>query len=130
MHALKYSIDMAFESNKEIILMDSYHYKYIATELALNANPGLVKNVEKSFPVPDLVIELVLPMEEITERKNKFSRYECGLSVIANKESFKIFQKQVIKEWQNFKIKNHYQLDASKSEDKLVNEAAQLIKDL
>ncbi len=129
-HALKYSIDKAILSEKEIILADSYFYKYAATELALGAHPNLVKDVEEIFPVPDLVIKLCLSPDKIVLRKKFFSRYECGLSVSADKVSFVSFQKNVIKEWENFNFKNLYRLDASKTVNALVNEAFNIITNI
>lgn len=127
-HALKYSIDKALEASEEIILMDSYHYKYAATELALGADATLVKHVTDSFPVSDMVIELRLSLSEIVKRKDTFSRYECGLAAVPNKKSFMQFQEQVIPEWLRFEIENHQLIDALLSPEKVAQETMELIE--
>lgn len=114
-HALKYSIDMAFKSEKELIIANSYYYKYFATELALGAQHQLVMTLQHSFPVPDLVIELVLPVPKAAKRKNVLSRYECGLNSQPGIDSFVAFQEMALLEWWRFDRKNWHTLDATRS---------------
>lgn len=126
-HALKYSTDVALSTNKKIILLDSYYFKYMATELALGAEITLVMEVVQRFPKPHLVVELKLPMDEIIKRKTKFSRYECGLAEVADKLSFIKFQEKVKEKWQEISIKNFHTLNAIESKEMLVGKILNLI---
>ncbi len=126
-HAIKYSYDTATKSDKSLIITNSYFYKYFATELALGAQNELVKSLQKSFPNPDIVIELVLPVEEAAKRKNKLSRYECGLTQNPNINSFIDFQTKALKEWHNFDRKNWHKIDATKSQGEILSEVLNII---
>lgn len=126
-HALKYSTDKALSTKKEVILLDSYYYKYMATELALGAEVILVNKVVERFPKPHLVVELKLPMDEIIKRKTKFSRYECGLVENADLKSFVNFQEKVKGKWQEILIENLETLDAIESKDMLATKILKLI---
>jgi len=93
-HALKFSVDKAMESNADIVLLNAYHYKYLASEIALGADFELAKALVKSFPTPDLIIELALDSSIAAQRKHRFSRYECGANINADKHSFISFQEK------------------------------------
>lgn len=126
-HALKYSTDMALQSGKEVIVLDSYFYKYQAAELALGADKELVGKVVDSFVKPDIVFEMRLPLAVVTERKNEFSRYECGRADNGNLDDFIEFQQKALKIWDEYKIENHYILDALVDKEKLVEKILELI---
>jgi dTMP kinase len=106
MHALKFSVEKAMKSNAEIILLNAYHYKYLASEIAFGADIELIKAIAKSFPVPDLTIELDLDTAAASQRKQRFSRYECGLSSNPNIDSFINFQEKIILRNDIFDTKN------------------------
>lgn len=127
-HALKYSTDKALASDEEFIILDSYFYKYQATELVLGADKELVEKVVSSYIKPDIVFEMRLPLAVVTERKHKFSRYECGLVDNGNLDDFLEFQQKVLKIWDEYKIENHYILDALMDKHKLVDKIVELIK--
>jgi dTMP kinase len=112
-HAMKYAIDKALESEKTTILIDSYYYKYFASERVLGADDKLIKTLEPAFPQPDIVIELILPLNEVLNRKKLFSRYECGLSDNPGSESFIDFQKKVMKAWDIYDIHAWKKVNAS-----------------
>ncbi len=101
-HAMKYSIDKAFESKKEVIITDGYYYKYFASEKVLGASQKLMDSLMECFPVPDVIIEIDLPLEIAANRKLQFSRYECGLKLSASLENFMAFQTNVYKAWDMF----------------------------
>lgn len=129
-HALKYSVDMAFASQKKLVIANAYFYKYFATELALGAQPKLVRALQESFPEPDLVVELVLPPEEAAGRKTVLSRYECGLANPPNTASFLTFQEKASAEWANFEGENWVTLDARQSPQLLFEKTVSLINAL
>jgi dTMP kinase len=127
-HALKYSIDKALSSDKEYILANGYYYKYFATELVLGANIELIKSLEKFFPKPDIVIDLVIDAENALLRKKYLSRYECGLSHNPNMNEFINFQNNVIEKWKNFNIENRYIINTTLSKDEVFAETNKLLK--
>jgi thymidylate kinase len=51
-HAMKYAIDKALLSSVNNILIDSYYYKYFASELALGAVEALTGSWQKYFLNP------------------------------------------------------------------------------
>jgi thymidylate kinase len=126
-HAMKYSIDMAFKSNKKIILIDSYYYKYFAAELALGAKKELVSSLIGTFPKPDIVVELVLSVQEASCRKENYSRYECGLANNPARETFVAFQNKVFQEWLIFDRYHWHRVDAKQPIDKVVSDALKIL---
>jgi len=91
-------IDSFFEGAKdlqsEILLCDGYFYKYWATEKAHGTDPELLKDLEKYFPEPDLIIYLDVHPEVAFKRKKRFSKYESGFyDLKTNKEKALNFQK-------------------------------------
>lgn len=127
-HALRFSIDKALQSDAETILMDSYYYKYFASELALGADLVLLKALIQSFPEPDLLIELQLPLHEILKRKESYSRYECGLAPEGNIVGFESFQEKVSAQWRTFEFKHHYKINASQSIEQVSDEVMDIIR--
>lgn len=129
-HALKYSVDVAFASQKKLVIANAYFYKYFATELALGAEPKLVRALQESFPEPDLVVELALPLKEAAGRKTILSRYECGLANPPNTASFLAFQEKASAEWAGFDSPNWHPLDARQSPQALFEKTVSLINAL
>ncbi|HTL83286.1 MAG TPA: hypothetical protein VL651_16340 [Bacteroidia bacterium] len=126
-HALHYSTDKAMASSASVIFLNAYWYKYFASELALGADEQLIFSEVKKFPEPDLVIELQLPVEKCAERKEKYSRYECGLAELPGKETFLAFQEQTKAQWNKFRKTEWKTIDASHSIEEIKNKAIQLI---
>ncbi len=126
-HALKYATDTAMASGVEMVLANSYYYKYFATEIALGAQPGLVESVMPFFPKPDLVIELTLPPAVAVTRKKQLSRYECGCVDVPNAADFLAFQAKAADHWLHFDHANWHTLDAQSSPESLAQAALDLI---
>jgi dTMP kinase len=126
-HALKYSVDRAYLSDKKILIVNSYYFKYFATELALGADPQLIKSLEKSFQYPDLVIELEVPIDLAASRKKNPSRYECGLSKNPGEDVFIDFQNKVRNEWKTFEHNNWYYLNGILNPELILQQAMTLI---
>ncbi len=119
-HALKFATDKALKSDKDVILLNAYIYKYFASEKSLQADNQLIKSLSNHFPEPDIIFNLKLKPEISAERKNQFSRYECALSKNPNKPDFIKFQYQIHKNWDFFGHQNIYDLDAHLSPEKLL----------
>jgi thymidylate kinase len=126
-HTLKYSIDKAFLTGHKLIIADSYYYKYFATELALDADPQLARGLQKSFPEPEIVIELDLPVQIAATRKKTLSRYECGLSKNPCATEFIDFQQKAKNNWKIFEHKNWHCLDGMLSPEENVKQAMTII---
>lgn len=77
MSCLKAAMDRA---SSELLIVDSYWYKYLANEIALGGDLTLLPSLTRFFPTPDLVLRLDLPPALAAERKRgAYSPYECGL---------------------------------------------------
>lgn len=112
-HALKYSVDKGLKSNAQILIIDSYYYKYFASELTLGADKKLICNLIENFTKPDIIVKLELTPDIVLGRKEIFSRYECGLAEKPTKEAFYSFQKQVINQWEFIKDENEIALNTT-----------------
>ncbi len=126
-HALKYSIERALKSKTDYILVNAYYYKYFASEISLGANSTIVKKLIDFFPNPDFVFKLEIAVEIAAKRKQKLSKYECGVVKSANTNNFIQFQKLVKKEWGQFQNDNMIILDATKKPEHLLNEVMKII---
>lgn len=77
-------------------VVDSHWYKFMATELALGADPALVHTMATLFPRPVLTLQLALSPRVAAERKQgTFTAYECGM-VRPTAESFVLFQSRTV----------------------------------
>lgn len=115
-HAMKISIDKALESNQDIII-DSYFYKYFASELTLGASQKLVNSLIELFVEPNITFYLDIDSNTTKKRKIKYSRYECGLAKIATTEAFYEFQQKVEKHWNTFIKSNWIKINAKENEE-------------
>ncbi|MFK7924488.1 MAG: hypothetical protein AB8H47_21195 [Bacteroidia bacterium] len=127
-HALMWSIDTAMASDKSVILLNSYYYKYFATELALGADALLVTALAERFPQADLVIHLDLALGEAVKRKKVLSRYECGLSQKPSPEAFLAFQSKALEQWDLFDQTDWHHLDARLSPEALQEASMKIIE--
>ena len=125
-HALIQALDMARNSGASTLLLNGYYYKYFASELALGADTKLVDKMIEAFPVPDLIIELLGDPNISFERKDKLSRYECGLQT-PSFETFQEFQKKVVVEFQNFDRSKWKSISTELTIDEVFNECIKLI---
>lgn len=119
-HALKYSVDKALDSGCDLVFLNGYYYKYFASELALGASTNLVDLLISTFPIPDYIFNLELPLTDIANRKPYFSRYECGLSKQPSKDYFIHFQKEALAQWKVFDADNWTDLSAKDSPEDLL----------
>ncbi|MEO8759617.1 MAG: hypothetical protein ABI448_01910 [Bacteroidia bacterium] len=126
-HALKYAVDKAIHSGKKYILLNAYYYKYFTTELVLGASPELISILIASFPKPDKIIYLELSVEEAANRKDKLSRYECGLNPSPDKSTFISFQLKVKEKWDEKDKAGWIILNALQTPTALLNECLKII---
>ena len=90
-HCLYQAMVMAEKKPADLYLIDSYWYKYYATEVAHGADPDVITHLTKIFPEPGMVFYLDVDVDETTRRKQKFSGYESGFAHDA--DGFVAFQK-------------------------------------
>ena len=126
-HALQFAFDEALSSGKDVVLTDSYYYKYFASELVLGADERLVKSLENNFRNPDKVIYIQLPVEEAAARKQRFSRYECGLIEKPNPKEFIQFQEKVAENWKRYNSSTWKFISSQNSEQETFNAAINYI---
>lgn len=124
-HAMKYSLDKAMQS--PLVVINAYVYKYFAAELAYGADRKLVQKIVDALPVPDITICLRLDPAVTALRKDRFSRYECGLATEPSPEKFAAFQKRVAEEWKIFDQSQWNFLDATQTPEELLQRSLKII---
>lgn len=100
MHCLAEAMAMAKDMNAPFILVDSYWYKYFATEKAHGTSGEYLAKLVSLFETPDFTFYMDAGQDLTYDRKKKFTRYECGFAKEQDEKSFKIFQKRVIEHFQ------------------------------
>lgn len=125
-HALIQALDLAKKSRAEVLLLNGYYYKYFASELALGADKELVKKMIGIFTKPEINIELSGDPKVTFSRKEKLSRYECGLQV-PSMETFQEFQKRVLVEWGFFDRSEWNIISSEDSIDEVFNNCIKMI---
>lgn len=86
---------MEAKKSAERLIVDSYYYKYLATEIVLGLSATDAIAVKTLFPEPDVHIFLPTKIEECASRKTEFTSYECGFQE-TTRENFLLFQNQVL----------------------------------
>jgi dTMP kinase len=72
----------------EIVLLDGYWHKNLATEAALGVDPYWLQLVGSIFPVPDITILLEVEPERIVHRGLDYKPYECGFATDCDAHAF------------------------------------------
>lgn len=119
-HALQESLKNVASSEANLIFLDSYFYKYYCSELSLGTPTEVIQTIVNYFLKPDLVISLQLDAEACASRKTKFTRYECGLVLNPDKDSFVEFQRKCGENWQLFRNDNWITIDAADRADEIL----------
>jgi thymidylate kinase len=91
-HCLYAALDLAYARKPDVILANSYWYKYWATEVAHGGDPDAMRDLMKVFPEPVLTFCLDITAEEAFKRKAKLSGYETGFAPERTLEAFTTFQ--------------------------------------
>lgn len=105
-HAVQRALEIANEKKNRIIIMDSYWYKYVVSEIGLGSKKESLYHLAKLFPVPDLTIYLDISPDIAMKRKKEISNYEKGRSIGNNsEEQFLTFQKKLQPIWKEVAVK-------------------------
>ena len=125
-HCLGQAIHMANQVEADFYLIDSYWYKYYATEIAHGISPKKIDPVIKNFPKCDLVFYLNISPAKAYSRKKRVSKYEVGFKTDNIQENYMLFQEKVREIFNDLKRKNKWvSLNGSKPEKDL---AKQIVK--
>lgn len=125
-HAILFSVNKALRSDKEIIFLNAYYYKYFSSEMASCASKDLVASLISIFPKPDLIFYLDAPLDVRAERKEFFSKYECG-GTKPNKENFIAFQNKTNPLFNDFIESDWIRLDTTQSKEELTAKCIEII---
>ena len=126
-HALVQGLEKAHASSEAVLVANGYYYKYFASELALGADMELIKKLVSFCPKPDLVIKLEINSHSAFSRKERLSRYECGLHS-PSEETFVAFQKQADVAWAHFDQAGWHVISGELPKETLNDQAYALIK--
>jgi len=92
-HCFAEALEMAKERHADICLINSYWYKYYATEVAHGGNAERIRRIaDDVFDEPTLTFYLRITPEEAFNRKATLSGYETGFANPRSQEAFIAFQ--------------------------------------
>ena len=91
-HAMHLALDLARAPTPDVLLLNGYWYKYMATEIAHGGPPTELRQLAAGFAVPDRSFYLAITPEEALRRKSHRSDYESGYA--EDPEVFLAFQRQ------------------------------------
>ena len=91
-HCLYQALELARAKEPDLLLVDSYWYKYFATEIAHGGDPAELRGLTSVFPDPVTTFYLTLSPSQTFDRKTTLSGYETGFDEEKREESFKEFQ--------------------------------------
>jgi dTMP kinase len=94
MHALYGSIERSRQRTVDFIITDGYWFKYYATEVAAGADPGYLDALVSLLEEPDYLFHLMAAEDLAAQRKERFSRYECGFAHEISERTFTAFQQR------------------------------------
>jgi len=97
-HAILVSYQNQSNQNPDILISDSYWYKYAVMEICLGLPVEKALSVVCLFPKPDIVVFLDIDPITALARKDKVSKYETAGSL--QKEQFLLLQKKMYSCWQ------------------------------
>jgi thymidylate kinase len=92
-HCLHQALDLAVRKKPDVILVNSYWYKYYAPAVAHGGDPATLRRITSVFPTPDQTFFLRVTPEEASKRKAALSGYETGFADPRTKEAFVAFQR-------------------------------------
>lgn len=92
-HCFTEAIRYAMMDEPDLLLINSYWYKYYATEVAHGADAEKIRRIGDSvFSEPDITFYLRVSPSEAFERKAQLSGYESGFAEERTREAFIGFQ--------------------------------------
>ena len=92
-HCFHEAMALAEKRPADVLLVNSYWYKYFATEVAHGGDRGLLRSLAAGFPPPDLTFYLRVEPHVAFERKDRLSGYETGFAKDASGDAFMAFQR-------------------------------------
>lgn len=128
-HALVQSMESALKASDKTLIFNGYCYKYFGSEMALGASTDLVDQLQLLFQNPDLVIKLDIEDDLAFSRKQKLSRYECGVQ-LPSEVNFKSFQKLAVQKWAYFDQSDWETIDGALTKEEVLIKSLELIKSL
>ncbi len=123
-HAIQRALENAQAKNNNIIIMDSYWYKYAVSEIALGVPRDFLFHIAKTFPTPDLTLYLDISPEIACKRKKFISEYEKGKCLgKSSTEKFLRFQTQQKNLWKEieFQFGPWFHISGEQSPEEILN---------
>lgn len=123
-HGMAQAIHVAQKENPQLLVINSYWYKYYISEILYGALRSDLDAMVKIFPKPDLVYYLDISPLASLKRKEVISGYESGYA--SDKETgFLNFQKKALQEWNRIKQPSWKKLDSNLSIEDLARNAVE-----
>jgi thymidylate kinase len=120
-HCLFQAYEDAKEQNYDYMIMNSYWYKYIISEIVFGVDKEWLLKIVSIFPSPDFTFFLEISPELSLKRKNILSDYE-SMGVHNPKSNFLENQKKSLIVWEEFATKYQWiRLDAQSSPEELLS---------
>lgn len=122
-HCFNEAMVYALDTRPDLLILNSYWYKYYATEVAHGANADQILTIaDATFREPDITFYLTLSPEQAFDRKAQLSGYETGFAEPRSKDAFVAFQRKaheaLEKEAQR---RSFHRLDGSETADALTD---------
>lgn len=92
-HCFHQALELARAKQPDLLLVNSYWYKYYATEVAHGGDPALLRQLAAGFDEPSVTFYLRVSPEEAFSRKAILSGYETGFADPKTEEAFVSFQR-------------------------------------
>ncbi len=99
-HAMRHSVELALAKAPKLLLVDSYFYKYAASELAYGTTPSIVAGAVAGFEKPALTLYLDVDADAALKRKGQTSEYESAGGNFLN------FQKSMQAHWKQLEAEH------------------------
>ena len=98
-HAMMNSLEESYKVSSDLVLVDSYIYKYLVNERARGVSAEFGGLLLKMFPEPDVTFFLELNSEKAFQRKSEISSYESNGEFID-------FQNRMDPYWHQYQLEN------------------------
>lgn len=102
LHCWAEALERALRSDADVLLINAYWYKYLATEVIYGASEAVLEALTAGLPEPDLVMYLDVPVATAAARKDgpagttgRFSGYESGFPGNRDVQAFTAFQAKI-----------------------------------
>lgn len=128
LHLLSESLRRALEKNPEVLLVDAYWYKYLASVVGMGGDMKSLVDLTKIFPVPDVVFRLKLDSKTAFSRKSGVTGFESGFK---GQAAFVEFQIQATKALDVLvPYECCFEMDGSSSPDQILQDSIQNLKSM